>query len=71
MTADHLLSWLSDDGSEMCFLIVTDEEKHHNQVGYRKIELCEREDDEWKTIETIDSVEEIQSFGIPPGFTDF
>lgn len=68
MSADNLLSWTSDDGSKRCLLIVTDEEKHHKQVGYKKIELCKLvDDDQWKTVETIDSIDELDSFGIPPG----
>lgn len=70
MSADNLLSWTSDDGSERCLLIVTDEEKHHKQLGYKKIELCKLEDDQWETIETIDSIDELDSFGIPPGMRD-
>lgn len=68
MAADNLLSWKSTDGTKRCFLIVTDEEKHHKEIGYRKIELCEmNEDGEWKTVDTIDSISELEAFGIPPG----
>lgn len=70
MSADILLSWGGSDGTDRCLLIVTDEEKHHNEIGYRTIELCEKKDDEWKTEEVIDSIEEIDSFGIPPGVAD-
>lgn len=70
MSADILLSWQGTDGAERCLLIVTDEEKHHNEIGYRTIELCVKEDEQWKTDETLDSIEEIDSFGIPPGVTD-
>lgn len=68
MAADNLLSWESTDGSKRCLLIVTDEDKHHKQVGYKTIELCKlNEDDEWQTIEQIDSIDELEAFGIPPG----
>jgi hypothetical protein len=67
MAADNLLSWKSSDGTKRCLLIITDEEKHHKQFGYRKIELCEMKDEEWKTVEKIDTIDELESFGIPPG----
>lgn len=70
MSADNLLSWVGDDGTERCLLIVTDEDKHHKQVGYKTIELCEKKDDEWKTDQTLDSIDELDSFGIPPGIRD-
>lgn len=68
MSADNLLSWVSDDGSKRCLLIVIDEEKHHKEVGYKTLELCElNNDDQWETKKTIDSINELESFGIPPG----
>jgi hypothetical protein len=68
MAADNLLSWNGEDGQKRCLLIVTDDEKHHKQVGYRKIVLCEmNEKDQWETVDTIDAINEMESFGIPPG----
>lgn len=68
MAADNLLTWESTDGARRCLLIVTDEEKHHNEIGYKKIVLCKQNDnDEWQTVEEVDSIDELESFGIPPG----
>ena len=68
MSADNLLSWEGEDGTKRCFLIVTDDEKHHKQIGYKTIELCEmNNNDEWQTVETVDAVSEMEAFGIPPG----
>ena len=66
MSADNLLSWKSTDGTERCLLIVTDEEKHHKEIGYKTIVLCKKDDDEWKTVDKLDSIDELQTFGIPP-----
>lgn len=70
MTADNLLSWEGEDGSQKCLLVVKDEDKQPNQSGYKKIELCIKEDEQWVTDEVLDYVGELQSFGIPPTFTD-
>ncbi len=68
MTADNLLSWQGEDGVKRCLLIITNDEKHHNQSRYRSIELCEMNDEEeYETVETLDFVDELQTFGIPPG----
>ena len=68
MSADNLLSWEGEDGTKRCLLIVTDDEKHHKQIGYKTIELCEmNNNDEWQTVETVDAVSEMEAFGIPPG----
>lgn len=70
MAANNLLSWVSDDGSKRCLLVVIDDDKHHKQVGYKTIQLCKMNDDEqWETIETIDSINKMESFGIPPGIS--
>ena len=69
MTVNNLLSWKSTDGRERCLLIVIDEEKHHREIGYKKLELCVKNDeDQWTTVETVDSINEMRSFGIPPSF---
>jgi hypothetical protein len=67
MAVNNIISWESDDGSRRCILLVKDEEKNHNEIGYKKLELSkyDSDDDSWKTEETIDSVSEIESFGIP------
>ena len=71
MSADNLLSWVGEDGRDRCLLIVTDEDKHHQQVGYKTIELCElNDDDEWETKKVIDSIDELSNFGIPPSLLD-
>jgi hypothetical protein len=51
---------------------VKDEEKHHNEVGAKRIELCKFDEDneQWKTENTIDSISSIESFGVPSEFID-
>lgn len=71
MAVNNLLSWNSSDGTKRCLLIVTDDDKHHKEVGYKKIELCKMNDsEEWETIEVLDSINELESFGIPPSLVD-
>ena len=69
---NNILSWESDDGSRRCLLFVKDEEKHHNEIGARRIELCklDKEEEQWKTEETIDSIKTIESFAVPSDFID-
>lgn len=68
MTADNLLSWEGEDGVKRCLLIVTDDERHHKQSGYRSIEVCEmNEEEQYETVETLDFVNDLKTFGIPPG----
>jgi len=71
-TTNNILSWESDDGSQRCLLFVKDEDKHHNEVGAKRIELCKFDEDneQWKTEETIDSIKSIESFGVPSEFID-
>lgn len=71
-TTNNLLSWESSDGSQRCLLFVKDEEKHHNEIGAKRIELCKlnEEDEQWQTEETLDSIKSIESFGVPSEFID-
>lgn len=69
MGVTNLLSWTSDRGGKYCLLIVEDDEKHGNEIGSTKLEFCKFDSDEeaWETKEVLDSIDEIESFGIPPG----
>lgn len=69
---NNILSWESDDGSKRCLLFVKDEEKHHKEVGARRLELCKlnKEDEQWQTEKTIDSISSIDSFAVPSEFID-
>jgi len=48
---------------------VEDDEMHGNEIGSTKLELCEfnSDEDKWETKEVLDSINDIESFGIPPG----
>lgn len=66
MGVTNILSWTSTDGTKRAIMLIKDEEKHHKEVGYRKLELSEFRDDKWVTKEVFDSIDDIESFGIPP-----
>lgn len=71
MSVTNILSWESTNGTKYAILLVKDDEKHHREVDYMKLELCEYDSQEnkWKTKEVLDSIDEIESFGIPPGYS--
>jgi hypothetical protein len=70
--ANRVLSWDSTSGSIKAIIIVTDTEKNASDVDHRTIELCslDDEDDEWKTEEKIDHIEQLREFGIPESMTN-
>lgn len=72
MTATNILSWESTDGTERSILFVVDQNKRKGEVGHKKLEICEYDssEDEWETIETIDSVYEFEGYGIPSELID-
>ena len=63
------MSWSSTTGKRYSLLIVEDDEMHGNEIGSTKLELCEfiSDEDKWETKEVLDSINDIESFGIPPG----
>lgn len=71
MSVTNLLSWTSDKGGKYSLLIVEDDEMHGNELGSMKLELCKfnSDDEAWETKEVLDSIDEIESFGIPPGYS--
>lgn len=68
----QILEWESSDGSRRSFLIVEDLELPREDVKRKVLELSKYDssNDEWKTEKTIDSIEEVQSFGIPETLID-
>jgi hypothetical protein len=60
-----LLKWISADGKRKSILMVKDDELDPSDADYRRLELCIREDEEWRTEEWIDSLAEIEAVGIP------
>lgn len=72
VVVNQLIEWESTDGSLKSLIIVTDSSVPENEVGHEKIEVCEydKSEEEWKTIDTLDYIDEIESFGIPQSFVD-
>lgn len=65
-----LLQWISSDTKKKSILVVKDDELDPSDDDYRRLELCVLKDGEWKTEKQIDSIEEIQTVGIPEDMGD-
>lgn len=63
----QVLEWKSSNGGRKSLLIVEDLELPKSDVKRKVIELSKynSSSDEWETEETIDSIKELESFGIP------
>jgi hypothetical protein len=68
----QVLGWESTDGSRRGIIIVKDDSVPATDVRHKQIELVKENTrtDEWETSETIDSIEELESFGIPETLID-
>lgn len=68
----QILEWEASDGVMRSLLIVEDLDLPKSDVKRKTIELSEYNSstDEWETGETLDSVEELESFGIPESLVD-
>lgn len=65
--ATQIIEWEGTDGSLRSLLMVVDESKSAQATDYKQLEVAsyDKESDEWTTDETLDSVENINSVGIP------
>ena len=70
--ATQIIEWEGTDGSVRSLLYVVDETKDSRSIEYERFELCKlnQEEDSWETIEEIDYIDEIISFGIPKNIVD-
>lgn len=68
----QVLGWEATDGIQRSLLVVEDLDLPKSDVKRKVIEIAEYNSstDEWETEETIDSVQELQSFGIPESLID-
>jgi hypothetical protein len=69
MSVTSLLTWRSDNTQEDFALLIVDDEETKGTDG--RLELCkfDAEEGQWETKEVLDTIDEIDSFGIPPGFS--
>lgn len=67
-----IIEWEGTDGMQRSVMLVEDESLPPNDVRRQRLEMAvyDKKQDEWKTENTFDYVEEITSFGIPKGMAD-
>lgn len=70
--ANQILSWTSTTGTKKSVIIVEDKSKDASDVEQKRIELCEysSDEDQWKTEQMVDYIDEVNDFGIPETFID-
>lgn len=68
----QILEWESTDGTRKSILFVVDNELPATDIMKRKLELSEynSSSEEWETVETINTIDELKSFGIPETLID-
>jgi hypothetical protein len=69
---NQILEWQSTDGSQHCLLFVEDTSLPHSDIERKIIELAKynKKLDKWETVEKIDNIDELESFGIPESLVD-
>lgn len=70
--ANRLISWSSTTGEKKCIIVVRDNAKEPSDIDYERLELCSynSDEDQWKTVEKLDYVDEIEDVGIPEKYLD-
>lgn len=65
--AKNLIVWISTKSTQKALLHVVDGDLSPSDPEYERFEIAEYdpEEDRWKTIDTIDYVDEILDYGIP------
>lgn len=68
----QILEWESTSGTKKSLLIVEDTSLHHSDVERKTLEMAEynSSEDEWETVNKIDNINELESFGIPESLVD-
>jgi len=68
----QILEWESTSGSKKSFLVVENTSLPASDIERKTIELAEynSSEDEWETVNKIDNINELESFGIPEGLVD-
>lgn len=68
----QVLEWKSTDGTKRSLLIVEDTSLPANDVKRKVVEISEydEENDQWKSGDTTDYIDELLSYGIPENLVD-
>lgn len=67
-SATQIIEWKSTDGGKRSLLLVTDDEKSPEDVGYKQLQVCTMGEKKWKTDETLDFIEKVTNVGVPEAF---